>query len=693
MITRISITVPFADAKLRAGLWAGEERQIDFRREPERGARCTLAFAAVELKEHLLRTLEDAEVLIDERPPADAFHVELGLEAGLGAADGFRLEPSVRGLRIYGQSRAGLLYGAYEFLRMQGWRWYAPGLLGETVPVRRRELVLPRQTVVSGSLMPLGRGFDFEGVSKESAELLLWMARNRLNLCGCRLNTTALARKLGMTLCAVGHIFEAMLAPDRPLPSGRTLWEEHPDWYGLPASGRYRKDEALNTQFCVCRPELVRFVADELVALLMGDLREADRLAIWGFDTWGSTCCCPACRALGNSTDRALHFLSQLRHALAQERTAGRLDHEVTLTTNGYEGNDTLQPPAGATPQNLIEAGDLCTFYPINRCYRHDFADAQCPTNTRYRQALEGRLRAQPVQPLRIGEYYNVSKFEDLPLLFTTRIAHDIPFYVGLGVRGITYMHVPLVNWAMRALTQSLYAQLAWDPRTDVAEFLREYFHGYYGPHAPVMRQVYERIEKAWQMISQWRSWAVDSVLSRLMMWDGRRPPAPLAIDAHFSSVADAIAQGRDAVRLLEEAMILLRQAQAGERARTAAEPSVPPNRALNPEAVEFVRASVYTTRLGEDRRLLRYGLDVMRLTSELLAYHEAFRCGAKREAEAAWQEVESVADALDNYYIPLGYDGKEAGVRSKDGLTRSQLRATLERCRQARRELGAVGG
>lgn len=41
-----------------------------------------------------------------------------------------------------------------------------------------------------------------------------------------------------MTFNVGGHIFETIVAPDRVMPSGKTLWEECPQWYGLPASGR-----------------------------------------------------------------------------------------------------------------------------------------------------------------------------------------------------------------------------------------------------------------------------------------------------------------------------------------------------------------------------------------------------------------------------------------------------------------------
>lgn len=77
--------------------------------------------------------------------------------------------------------------------------------------------------------------------------------------------------------------------------------------------------------------------------------------------------------------------------------------------------------------------------------------------------------------PIMVLEYFNVSKFEDLPLLFTERLKEDIPYYSENGVLGFTYMHLPMVNWALRTLTQVLYAELIWNPDADVHCILEEY--------------------------------------------------------------------------------------------------------------------------------------------------------------------------------------------------------------------------
>lgn len=683
----IEIVLPYEQATCQAPLWAFEESKIDFRKEPERAARCTLSFAAMELRDYLVRTLTVGQVRIVDRAGGVDLAIRLAVQDSADRNERFRFEPEPQGLTIIGQGRTGVLYGVYELLRMQGWRWYAPGPQGQIAPPMREQLNLPREKKEYIPSLNIGRGFDFEGVSKESAQFLIWMARNRLNVCGYRPATFALANKLGMQFKNGGHVFEDILNPDRVMPSGKTLWQEHEEWFGLPQSGVREKSRALQTQFCVSRPDLRLFLAEELLSKLMGEFSTVDRLDVWGFDTWGGICTCPECRALGNGTDQILFLASSFREFLDRAYAQGRLDRRVRMVICAYEGTSTLEGPQGPVCGNLKDSGDCVVFYPINRCYAHDFNDPGCRINAFYNQALKSWLKPEVGIPVIMGEYYNVSKFEDLPLLFTSRIKNDLPYYAKSGIRGITYMHVPLFNWAMRTLPQNLYAELAWNIDTDVSAFVEEYFEKWYGPHAGRMRCVYEKIEEAWLLMADWRAWSARSVLTQLQWWDGRKPQKPLAMDNHFQTPAQAIQSGRRSIELLQEAMAILQEVRKeDQQILLPAEPSH--SIAVNPIQARLLESAAgYEQRLGEDRRLLRYGLDTMILMTEFVAFHDARYHGDEEVAEEIWATIEQTADALDSYYIPIEFKTFEAGFVSKDALTRSQLRDLLRRCRQDRNE------
>jgi Domain of unknown function (DUF4838) len=686
----IHIHIPFAGAETHTPLWANEEAAIDFQKEPQRAERCTIAFGAMELKHFLLRTLVGTvTVAFGSQRSDDAFTIRLMIETGAGMPGGFRLTLEPGGLTITGYDRAGVLYGVYELLRLQGWRWYAPGKHGEIPPNATDQLVLPDHAQEYAPSFNLGRGFDFEYASMDSAEFWLWMARNRLNMCGLRPASNALTHKLGMSPKVGGHLFEAILDPDRPMSCGRTLWEEHPEWYGLPNGGTRDKKSALTTQFCVSRTDLIAFLAEELLQRLMGPWHDAARIELWGFDTWGNTCACPDCRALGNSADQLEYFMDCMRAHIDQARLARRLDHDVQLGTCAYEGTATLSGPHKPVPAAMSAGGDCVTFYPINRCYAHDLGDPDCHTNFAYQAALASWLERQDHLPVVAAEYYNVSKYEDLPLLFTGHMQHDLHSYYEQGARGLTYMHVPMVNWAMRTLTQALYAQLAWDIHTDVAEFASAYFDNWYGPYAGEMRQAYDLIETAWRFIADWRAWAGNSILSQLLAWDGARPAQPLKPTGHFDAPAAAISSGRQSLQMMHDAearinACMARQHEDSSGLLKAATQQTPAQNPVLARAMDHT--DCYESRLGEDRRLLRYGMDVMRLMTEVVAYHEALRTGDEATADSAWGTITQVAASLDLYYIPIGYEWPGPGLESKDALTRSQLRQVLNRCRSQRK-------
>lgn len=663
-MSTLAIVVPFPDAGRLAGVWAAEEAAIDFRREPERAARCTAAFAAGELRDHLLPILPGWAITCAERDPGQGAVIELALDAaGLIGGDTFALEPMARGVRIRGAGRLGLMLGAYELLRRQGWRWYAPGKDGACAPAPLAAPAFPAQRIEGRPSFTHVRGFDIEAHGRENADLVLWMARNRMNMVGDRPGIRPLARKLGLTLQAGGHIFERILDPDRPLPSGRSLWQDHQAWFGLPSGGTRTKALAQKTQFCVSDQGLQAFLADGLLEWVQGAWSAADIVYVWGFDTWGECCHCPGCTRLGNGADQILHLFAALRGHLDRARGDGRLDHDLRLGLCLYEGTATLDAPLHGVPESLRRAGDYGVYYPINRCYAHPFADSACAVNERYHRALQGQLAVAPRLELSVGEYWNVSKFDDLPLVFTRRQAEDLRTYHALGASGMTYMHVPLVNWAVRAATQGLYAQLAWDVGSDADGWMDEYCARWYGSHATAMRNVYRILEQAQAEVADWRAWAQRSVLTRLLAWDGARPSEELATATHFGSAATAIAAGRASLARLSEAQALVAGCLAREREQA-------------PEDDRIER------RLSEDRRCIQWGIDCLALTVAVTAYHEALRTGAP--TDGPWDEVEAIADRCDRYHVGLTYL-PTPGVVLPDALTRSQLRDVIRRARRAR--------
>ena len=687
----ITIQTPYAQADRYTGIWANEEERINFRKEPDRALRCTISFAAMQLKEYLLKTLSHASITFSNQTAADT-DVLLSLDKISGDCDDeYHLIPLAgpSGVRIEGCSRRSILYGVYEFLKLQGWRWYYPDDGGEIAPSLRDTLQLPERPLVFKPAMEFSRGFDLsESYAYPSRPFLMWMIRNRMNVAICREPTAALSRKLGFISKYGGHIFESMLAPDKPWDNGRDLFDTHPEWYGLPENGLRQREKALSVQLCVAHDDMFDYLAEELLAKLNHEWYEHDRIDIWGFDTWGSACSCDVCQTIGNNTDRAVYFLSQLRQRLDRAMKDERLDHPVQLVMCSYEGTYTLAAPQKPAPANLLAAGDSVVYYPINRCYEHCVEDSHCATNRRYATTISDWEEAPCQLPRVIGEYYNVSKYEDLPLLFTHSMLKDLPYYYRKGFCGITYMHVPMMHWGLRALTHVLYAELAWTMKEtssmeDVSPYLADYFSGLYGRYASRMNVVYQLVEKSSLTIASWRAWDGNSILSQLLKWDGKKPVQPLSPNGHF---ADGIlADGQRIAKILQQTVSMVDAMIQEEKTWMAREGAVTIQQAVNPDELRKLNTKdQLLQRLTVVHRQLLYGRDVARLSVAVCRYHQALLREHDAEADLAWDDVETYERALERYYMPItGYNANSLLVN--DAMIRSQLRPVISRCRAQR--------
>lgn len=81
---------------------------------------------------------------------------------------------------LIGGGDRGTLYAVYEFLELQGCRWFQPGEIGEYVP-KRKELILPKKTLMIEpvfAVREIGMSADKE---EETLQLIDWCAKNRLN--------------------------------------------------------------------------------------------------------------------------------------------------------------------------------------------------------------------------------------------------------------------------------------------------------------------------------------------------------------------------------------------------------------------------------------------------------------------------------------------------------------------------------
>ena len=658
----INILLPYENAPKYYKLWAVQEESINFREDIASAARCTLSFAATELVSYLGKLGLNAQVVENED-----FTIRLLCEEK--ECEEFEFIRNENSITIKGYGRAGILYGVYEFLEAQGIRWYSPW--EEYVP-EAKEIIIPESKKYVYD-MPKGRGFEFEGPLKESTLLYLWMARNRLNISGLRKNTLAFQRKLCMKLKAGGHIFEKILAPDNLTENGEYFIDAHKEWYGK-RDEEITIENALNVQFCVSQTDLLDYLADNLIKKIKNEWNEADVVDIWPFDTWGGSCKCEACRKTGNGTDRVLKFLSHLR-----KRTNEEFENpKFVWGTDLYEGTDTITPPQNKVPENLTDSGDYVQLAPILRCYKHNINDESCEVNKFYATQMEGVKDLT----LCITEYYNVSKFEDLPLVFTNTMINDIKYYHSIGVKGLNYMHPPLAEWGVRTLTQFILANLTRNKNCDTEKLLEEYFVNLYGKFAEDAEKAYKLCEKATEYSASWRSWSENSVLSNLISWNGYNTDVMLYRDDHLGE--DAAEKGIQASDMFKEAENIMKNIRA--KVYSTLDFAIPDvvARGVNPsQHQKFKTVIPILDRLNEDIRGLKYGADCFEIIALFVKYYEELFY--KQDTEDTWKRIYSLATKMSEYTFAYKYANPQVEITCKDALDRSGVKELFARVMCAR--------
>lgn len=517
---------------------------------------CTECFAAVELQRYLRKMTGrpgDFAIVGDDRPcqgelilvgppgsnaasrrMASALGVDEKQLAELGP-EGYRIKTgSLEGRRVTlvaGGGRVGTLYGAYDLLYRLGCRWFAPGELNEEVP--RVEQIGEFDVTERPAFAT--RGF-LAWEDRAGEDFLLWMARNRLNEWCVEQRNHPLLRKLGIQMDGGLHDAELLfLNPEAPYPydhpkfdgdqekpkdpypignqyqgdankDGKlSYFEAHPEWFAFEGGRRVPGIRGwFGTNFCTSNPDATaEFIKNYVQAIIDGPYRDAGIIRFWTLDA-GKWCQCDQCRALGIPTDRNLLLVYRLDQAIKKARAEGKIHRPIVIHFLAYA--DVLDPPTRPLPADFDYQTCLATFFPIVRCYVHNFDDPACARNVEYLRQMRGwatdpkrHYRGQLV----IGEYYNVSGYKCLPICFMHTMAHDIPCYYGLGARHFHYMHVTTGNWGSKALTNYQMARQLWDVGTECEALWTDYFARRYGPAAETMRRFYESLEKMLGNVSE----------------------------------------------------------------------------------------------------------------------------------------------------------------------------------------------
>lgn len=426
--------------------------------------------AAEELASYLSR-MGNARPAILQNPQSGSIYLGV-LPAGIDPAsrdyvtrslagqdpDSFVLRTAGDRLVIYGNTPRANLYGAYEYLRTLGVRWYYPGTDNEVVPK-----AAARTDGYSVCQMPSfhKRGIIVLPTTHGLDELIQFAARMKLNTIGMHSSEgfDAARKRIeswGLKADLERHFFGENFCPDDQAQLAR---------------------------------ERNRFA--DLVRQLPPDMTE---FFLWVADKFLSPCASPA-YADYNVSDLVLRFSKEMAKTLEELRPGARLAFLSYLSTWAL--------PRHEKPDGRL----LLEWAPIFQSFTRSIADKESTINTKLRTDFEAQLRLfGPANTQVLGYWLDDTLFSrahygKLPYN-PEALKSDLVYFRGLGIPAVTTFGV--ITGRDYFLQHAspvvfLYPALLWNTATDPRAEMREYCRSYFEDENAI--QIYDLLADADGMV------------------------------------------------------------------------------------------------------------------------------------------------------------------------------------------------
>jgi len=420
--------------------------------------------------------------------------------------DGFRLKTCPPHLLILGGPLRGTLYGVYEMLeRFGGCRWYTSW---HSVIPRLDTWEVPPIDETQVPAFAMREPFWFDMFDGDLA------ARNKANG-----NAMRLTEKHGDRIRFGGgqfvHTANLLCPPDE-------FFATHPEYFSE-INGKRVKD---HTQLCLTNPEVLKIVTARVLAQIRSD-PGAKLFSVSQNDCY-NFCTCAACKAVDEREEShagtLIQFVNQVAEAVEQEFPT------VWIETLAYQY--TRKPPKTLRPRHNV-VPRLCSI----EC---DFSQALDQSNFEQNRAFVTDLRAWSAMTDKLYVWDYTTNFNQylapfpnvLALQGNARLFRD-NHVVGLFEQGAYQGR----HGDFAELKAWLLAKWLWNPGLPAEPLLNDFFAGYYGAAAPVVRRYFDELHTFYH----------DSAARPLRIFDDVRDP--VVPDAFYQHAADLWRQAEESVK------------------------------------------------------------------------------------------------------------------------------------------------
>ncbi len=382
--------------------------------------------------------------------------------------DGFRLKTCPPHLLILGGPVRGTLYGVYETLeRFGGCRWYTTW---HSVIPDCAEFTIPELDETQKPAFAMRTSFWFDILNGDLA------ARNKLNSESHGLK----AKHGGAIRFCKGHFvhtFQGLVPPAE-------FFDKHPEYFSE-INGKRIKD---NAQLCLTNPDVVKLVTARVLENIRKD-PTANLCSVSQNDCL-NFCTCPACKAIdtreGSKSGTMIAFVNQVAEAVEKEFP------NVWIETLAY--NMTRKPPKTVRPHRNVVVR-LCSIEcefskPLDRS---DFGE-----NRKFVEEI--RQWSAMNDKLSIWDY--TTDFRDYlgPFPNVLALQGNLKFFRANHVVGVFEEGAYQGRHADFAeLKAWLLAKWLWNPDLPAESLLDDFFKGYYGAAAPLVRKYFDEIHAYYQ--------------------------------------------------------------------------------------------------------------------------------------------------------------------------------------------------
>ena len=425
-------------------------------------ASASVKYAAEELRDFTERmTGVRLPIVTDEGPlPPKA----IVLRKNASGDDAFRLVARPPHLYVEGSDVRGVLYGVYELLeRYGGCRWYASW---HTVVPARDAFSVPDDLDDAQAPAFLCRDVHWWDYFKGD-----FAARNRVNGGLNKLkerhggNTWRFGGGLGNC-----HTFERLLPPEK-------YFDEHPEYFSMVNGVRLKE----RTQLCLTNPDVLRLVTSNVLARI----RKDPGAKFYGVsqNDWRNWCECPACKAVddeeGSHAGTVVRFVNAIAEAVEKEFP----DKIIETLAYQYTRHAPKKTKVG---HNVIPC--LCS---IECDFSRPLATSPCPDNVSFLKDIEDWNRQTDC--LYVWDYVTDFRCYPHPFPNVYVMQENVKFFRDHGVKMLFEQGACQGRHAGFAeLKGWLLAKWMWNPDLPAEPLIADFFNGYYGKAAPIVRAVFD---------------------------------------------------------------------------------------------------------------------------------------------------------------------------------------------------------